>query len=94
MTIEEAVKAARANAQVVYEDAMLGPMLFGRICGISKVFRKLSDVERGKAPEAYYVTLESLRSNSQHTCPPEDVRLATSEDIVNAQRRRAQEAGG
>lgn len=86
MTIQEAVRAARANDPVVYEDPMLGDMLFARICEINKVFRKKSDVERGKEPEQYYLTLESMRSRvgSMHTCQPEDVRIATAQDIVDS----------
>jgi len=86
MTINECVSAARECVPVVMEDLMLGPMLFGRIKEITKTYRTPSEVERGKAPEAYYLTLESMRcpGQSQHVCPPEMVRRATAEDIVQS----------
>lgn len=86
MTVEEAVKAAKGNDPVVYMDPMLGPMVFGRICEITKVYRRQSDVMRGKAPEQYYLVLESMkcRVGSLHSCPPEDVRIATAQDIVDS----------
>lgn len=86
MTIQEAVQAARACDPVVYTDPMLGDMLFARICEINKIYRKMSDVERGAEPEQYYLTLESMRSRvgSLHQCPPEDVRIATARDIIDS----------
>lgn len=82
MTIEEAVKAARQNTPVVYEDSMLGEMLFERIGSIRKDFALLRDVERGKARESY--TLELLpmnRARSVTVADPERVRLAEAEDL-------------
>ena len=86
MTIQEAVSAARACVPVVYHDAMLGDMVFGRICEIIKTYRTPERVARGYEQEVYYLTLESMRAPGQslHTCPPEDVRIATAEDIVRS----------
>lgn len=86
MTIEDAVKAARACATVVFEDPMLGPMVFARICEITKRYRTPAEIEHGKEPETYYLTLESMRcpGRSQHIVPPELVRIATAEDVVRS----------
>ena len=86
MTIQEAVQAARACDPVVYMDPMLGDMLFARICEINKIYRKQSEIARGAEPEQYYLTLESMKSRvgSLHQCPPEDVRIATVQDIVDS----------
>lgn len=103
MTIQEAVSAAREIVPVVFTDPMLGDMVFGRIKEITKVYRTSAEIGRGAEPEAYYLTLESMRcpGRSQHVCPPELVRLATADDIVRSgipeeieHRRAVAEAAG
>ena len=82
MTIEEAVKATRANTPVIYESPMEGPILYGRISSIRKDFALRSDVAHGKEPESYALELVSMRgARSVCSVAPERVRIATGEEI-------------
>lgn len=81
MTIEEAVKAARLNQPVIYDDPMNGPMLYARIGALRKTFPLRSDAARG-AEEVY--GLELLPMNGARTVtvvPPERVRIAEAAEI-------------
>ena len=92
MTIEEAVQAARMNAPVIFDDKMLGEMLFGRIGAIRKDFATLRDVNRGREPERYALELLPMHGGQSVTsADPERVRLAgakTSRKSVRTAGRR------
>lgn len=81
MTVEEAVKAARLNQPVVYEDPMNGPLLYARIGCIRKDFPLRSDVARG-ANEVYGLELLPMNgARSVTIVPPERVRIAEAAEI-------------
>lgn len=89
MTIPEAVAAARKNAPVVYDDKMLGEMLFARIGAIRKDFARLADVERGRDPEFYQLELLPMAGGSSVTVvDPERVRVAQVEDLRDMKKYR------
>lgn len=82
MTMDEAIRAARLNTPVVYDDKMLGEMLFGRIGAIRKDFAPLRDVNRGREPERYALELLPMHGGQSVTsADPERVRLAGAEDL-------------
>lgn len=84
MTIPEAQAAARKNTPVVYDDPMLGPMLFARIASIRKDFALRRDVERGKPAEVYALELWGMdRQRSVTVVPPDRVREATPEELAD-----------
>ena len=84
MTVEEAVKAARANLPVIYESPMLGPQLYARIGAIRKDFAIRSDVERGKPAEVYALELFPMNgANSSIVVKPELVREAKPGEIAD-----------
>ena len=88
MTIEEAVKAAKANQPVVYDSPMLGPQLYARIGCIRKSYPLRSDAARG-AVEVYGLELLPMSEARSVTIgPPERVREATPEELRDLRQYR------
>ena len=84
MTISDAVTAARNNTPVIYEDALLGPMLYARIGAIRKTFALREAVAAGKAEETYGLELLPMNgARSVMVVDPERVRAATPEELMN-----------
>lgn len=89
MTIEEAVRAARANLPVIYDSPMEGPMLFARIGCIRKDFALRSDAARGAEAEVYALELLPMnRGNSVTVVPPERVREAGPAELADVRHYR------
>lgn len=92
MTIQEAVKAARRNQPVMYDNPMEGPMLFARIGCVRKDFALLADAARGKEAEYYSLELLPMAGGSVEVVSPELVRIATAEELKDIRHyKRAQE---
>ncbi len=90
MTIEEAVRAARTNVPVVYENPMEGPVLYLRISAIRKDFALREDVRRGKASERYLLELWPMNgAKSVTSVLPERVREATPEELADLRQYRS-----